>query len=58
MCDEHGIGGSGEYFSENDAHLERTYVFYHEVLGGKCDAGDPVNHTRRRKLVQRPLQKI
>jgi hypothetical protein len=22
LCDEHGIGGSGEYFDDNDAHLD------------------------------------
>jgi hypothetical protein len=25
VCDEHGIGGSGEYFSDNDAHLDRIF---------------------------------
>jgi tubulin beta len=35
VCDEHGIGGSGEYFGDNDAHLGRINVFYHEALGGK-----------------------
>jgi hypothetical protein len=35
VCDEHGIGGSGEYCGDNDAHLGRITVFYHEVLGGK-----------------------
>ena len=34
MCDEHGIGGGGEYCSENDAHLGRISVLYHEVSGG------------------------
>jgi tubulin beta len=33
--DEHGIGGSGEYFGGNDAHLGRINVFYHEASGGK-----------------------
>jgi hypothetical protein len=33
VCDEHGIGGSGEYCGGNDAHLGRIYVFYHEALG-------------------------
>jgi hypothetical protein len=32
VCDEHGIGGSGEYC---DAHLDRTNVFYPEAFGGK-----------------------
>jgi len=35
LCDEHGIGGSGEYFGDNDAHLEITRVLYHEASGGK-----------------------
>ena len=35
MCDEHGIGGSGEYCGENDAHLGRINVFYQKALGGK-----------------------
>jgi hypothetical protein len=35
VCDEHGIGGSGEYCGNNDAHLERINVFYHEAFGGK-----------------------
>jgi len=35
LCDEHGIGGSGEYFGDNDAHLDIIYVFYHEASGGK-----------------------
>jgi hypothetical protein len=33
--DEHGIGGSGEYYDDNDAHLGRINVFYHEAFGGK-----------------------
>jgi tubulin beta len=35
VCNEHGSGGSDEYCSYNDAHLDRTNVFYHETLGGK-----------------------
>jgi hypothetical protein len=35
VCDEHGIGGSGEYCGGNDAHLDRVNVLYHEVSGGK-----------------------
>ena len=35
VCDEHGIGGSGEYCGDNDAHLDRINVFYHEALGGR-----------------------
>jgi tubulin beta len=35
LCDEQGIGGDGEYFSDNDAHLDPINVFYHEASGGK-----------------------
>jgi tubulin beta len=35
VCEEHGIGGIGEYSGDNDAHLDRISVFYHEALGGK-----------------------
>jgi tubulin beta len=35
LCDAHGIGGSGEYCGDNDAHLDRIHVFYHEASGGK-----------------------
>ena len=35
LCDEHGIGGSGGYFGDNDAHLDIINVFYHEAPGGK-----------------------
>jgi tubulin beta len=35
VCDKHGIGGGGEYFGDNDAHLGRINVFYHGALGGK-----------------------
>jgi hypothetical protein len=28
-------GGSGEYFGDNDAHLGRICVFYHEALDGE-----------------------
>jgi hypothetical protein len=35
VCDEHAIGGSGEYYGDNDAHLGRINVFYHEAFGGK-----------------------
>jgi hypothetical protein len=31
VCDEHGIGGSGEYFGDNDAHLDRINVCYLEA---------------------------
>jgi tubulin beta len=36
FCDEHGIGGDGEYCGENDAHLGRIGVFYNEASGDKC----------------------
>jgi tubulin beta len=35
VCDENGIGSSGEYCGDSDAHLDRVNVFYHEALGGK-----------------------
>jgi tubulin beta len=35
LCDEHGVGGSGEYCGDNDAHLGRINVLYHETSGGK-----------------------
>jgi tubulin beta len=35
LCDEHGIGGDGEYCGDNDAQLDRVNVFYHEVSGDK-----------------------
>ena len=35
MCDEHGIGGDGEYCGDNDAQLDRINVFYHEASGDK-----------------------
>jgi hypothetical protein len=44
-----GIGGSGEYCGNNDAHLGRINVLYHEAFGSICDAGHLVNHTRGRK---------
>ena len=36
MCDELGIGGDGEYFGSNDAHLDPINVFCHEASGGMC----------------------
>jgi tubulin beta len=36
LCAEHGVGGSGEYFGDSDAHLGIINVFYHEASGGKC----------------------
>ena len=53
----HGIGSSGEYCGNSDAHLDGTNVFYHESLGGKNDAEKLVNHTRGQKNGQRQLQK-
>jgi hypothetical protein len=35
VCDEHGIGGSGEHCGDIDAHLGRISVFYHGASGGK-----------------------
>jgi tubulin beta len=35
LCDEHGIGGDGENFGDNDAHLDPINVFYHEASCGK-----------------------
>jgi tubulin beta len=35
LCDEHDIGGDGEYCDDNDAQLDRIDVFYHEASGGK-----------------------
>jgi tubulin beta len=31
VCDEHGIGGDGEYCGDNDAQLNRINVLYHEA---------------------------
>jgi tubulin beta len=36
LCDEHDIGGDGEYCGGSDAQLGRINVFYHEASGGKC----------------------
>jgi tubulin beta len=35
LCDEHGIGGEGEYSGDNDAQLGRINVFYHKAPGVK-----------------------
>jgi hypothetical protein len=35
VCDENGVGGSGEYCGDSDAHLGRINVFCHGALGGK-----------------------
>jgi tubulin beta len=35
-CDEHGIGGDGEYCrGSDDQQLHRINVFYYEASGGK-----------------------
>jgi tubulin beta len=34
-CEEHGIGGSGEYCGDNESHFDRINVLHHEALGGK-----------------------
>jgi tubulin beta len=33
LCEEHGIGGDGEYCGDNDAQLDRVNVFYSEAPG-------------------------
>jgi hypothetical protein len=35
-CDEHGIGGSGEYCGDNDAYFDRVDVFYHVETVKTC----------------------
>jgi len=35
VCDEHGIGGRGEYYGGNDAHFDCISMFYRKALGGK-----------------------
>jgi hypothetical protein len=35
VCDEHGMGGSGEYCGDNDAHFGRNNVLNHEASGGR-----------------------
>jgi hypothetical protein len=35
VCDEHGIGGDGDYCGDNDAQLGCINVFYHAASGGK-----------------------
>jgi hypothetical protein len=35
LWDEHGIGGSGEYCGDNDAHFGRIDVVYDEASGSK-----------------------
>jgi tubulin beta len=36
VCDEHAIGGSGEYCGGSYAHLGRMGVYSHGALGVKC----------------------
>jgi tubulin beta len=36
VCDEHDIGGDGEYCGDNDAQLDRINVFHQMASGGKC----------------------
>jgi len=31
VCDDHGIGGSGEYCGDNDAYLGRINVLCHVI---------------------------
>jgi tubulin beta len=35
LCDEHGIGGDGEYCGDNDAQLDRVNVLCHGASGEK-----------------------
>jgi tubulin beta len=35
LCEEHGIGGDGEYCGDNDVQLGRINVFCHEPSGDK-----------------------
>jgi hypothetical protein len=35
VCDELGIGGSGEYCGDNDAHINRINVLYYYIFGGR-----------------------
>jgi hypothetical protein len=39
VCDENGIGGSGEYCGDNNSHLGRINVLYHKASGAStCPA--------------------
>jgi hypothetical protein len=49
VCDEHGIGGNGEYCGDNDAQLGRISVLSNEVSGGK--------YVRQRRAA-RPHQRV
>jgi tubulin beta len=35
LCDEHGIGGDGEYCGDNDAQLGSIHVCNHEASGDR-----------------------
>jgi hypothetical protein len=35
VCNKSGIGGSGEYYGDNDAHFGRIDVCYRKALGSK-----------------------
>jgi tubulin beta len=35
LCDEHGIGGDGEYFGDNHSQLDHINVCCHEASGEK-----------------------
>jgi tubulin beta len=35
VCDEHGIGSSGDDCGDSDAHFSRINIVYHEAFGGK-----------------------
>jgi tubulin beta len=35
VCDEHGIGGAGEYCGDNDVKFCRINAFYYGASGGK-----------------------
>jgi hypothetical protein len=35
LCDEHAIGGDGEYCGDNEEQLGGIDVLYHETLGSK-----------------------
>jgi tubulin beta len=50
VCDEHGIGGSGEYCGDNDLHFDRIIVLYYEVrrrrVGTALVSNSPKIHRR------------
>jgi hypothetical protein len=54
VCDEHGIGGGGEYCGDNDSHLGRINALYHGALGGKyvyVPLGSELRSTQARFVV-------